>query len=79
MTQTALGQALGMSQSAVSRLEKKGTAAYSTDILAAAAAHLEIPPALVGLADSRPQAHVKDGSDDVDRRRGRGPSSSRAP
>lgn len=69
ITQTALGQALGMSQSAVSRLEKKGTAAYSTDILAAAAAHLEIPPTLVGLADSHPQPHTKDGSDDVDRRR----------
>ena len=52
MTQTALGQALGMSQSAVSRLEKKGTSAYSIDTLAAAAAHLEIPSALVGLADS---------------------------
>ncbi|WP_328503423.1 helix-turn-helix domain-containing protein [Streptomyces sp. NBC_00457] len=69
ITQTALGQALGMSQSAVSRLEKKGTAAYSTDILATAAAHLEIPPTLVGLADSHPQTHAKDGSDDVDRRR----------
>ncbi|MFF7978839.1 helix-turn-helix domain-containing protein [Streptomyces sp. NPDC007901] len=69
ITQTALGQALGMSQSAVSRLEKKGTSAYSTDILAAAAAHLEIPPTLVGLADSHPQPHAKDGSDDVDRRR----------
>lgn len=68
MTQTALGQALGMSQSAVSRLEKKGTAAYSTDTLAAAAAHLEIPPALVGLADSRPSGPQNDG-DDVDRRR----------
>jgi transcriptional regulator with XRE-family HTH domain len=68
MTQTQLGEACGLSQSAVSRLEKKGTAAYSTDILAAAAAHLEIPPVLVGLADSHPQAHAKDGSD-VDRRR----------
>jgi transcriptional regulator with XRE-family HTH domain len=53
MTQAALGQALGMSQSAVSRLEKRGQASYSTDVLAAAAAHLQIPPALVGLADGR--------------------------
>jgi transcriptional regulator with XRE-family HTH domain len=68
MTQTALGQALGMSQSAVSRLEKKGTSAYSTDTLAAAAAHLEIPSALVGLVDSRPSGPQNDG-DDVNRRR----------
>ncbi|MEU0744424.1 helix-turn-helix transcriptional regulator [Streptomyces sp. NPDC006134] len=53
MTQAALGQALGLSQSAVSRLEKRGSASYSTDVLAAAAAHLQIPPALVGLADGR--------------------------
>ncbi|WP_336605598.1 helix-turn-helix domain-containing protein [Streptomyces sp. BA2] len=68
MTQTALGQALGLSQSAVSRLEKKGQGAYSTDTLAAAAAHLEIPPASVGLADSRPSEPRNDG-EDVNRRR----------
>jgi transcriptional regulator with XRE-family HTH domain len=44
MTQAALGQALGMSQSAVSRLEKRGQASYTTDVLAAAAAHLQIRP-----------------------------------
>ncbi|MCZ0210716.1 helix-turn-helix transcriptional regulator [Streptomyces sp. UMAF16] len=61
MTQAALGQALGMSQSAVSRLEKRGQASYSTDVLAAAAAHLQIPPALVGLADGRTaQVQVRD-------------------
>jgi transcriptional regulator with XRE-family HTH domain len=61
MTQAALGQALGMSQSAVSRLEKRGSASYSTDVLTAAAAHLQIPPALVGLADGRPaQVQVRD-------------------
>lgn len=65
MTQRQLGEAIGLSQSAVSRLERRGTNAYSTDILAAASAHLGIPPTLVGLADSRPQG--KDG--DVDRRR----------
>ncbi|MCP9957429.1 helix-turn-helix domain-containing protein [Streptomyces sudanensis] len=65
MTQRQLGEAIGLSQSGVSRLEKRGTGAYSTDILAAASAHLGIPPTLVGLADNRPQG--KDG--DVDRRR----------
>nr|WP_203695957.1 helix-turn-helix transcriptional regulator [Streptomyces rubrogriseus] len=61
MTQAALGQALGMSQSAVSRLEKRGSSPYSTDVLAAAAAHLEIPPTLVGLADGRtPQGQARD-------------------
>ncbi|CUW29718.1 MULTISPECIES: helix-turn-helix domain-containing protein [Streptomyces] len=68
MTQTALGQALRLSQSAVSRLEKKGQGDYSTTILEAAAAHLAIPPALVGLAANRPQPQVKDGSDDMHRR-----------
>lgn len=67
MTQTQLGEALGMSQSAVSRLEKRGADTYSTDVLAAAAAHLEIPPAMVGLADSRPQGQLN--GDDVDRRK----------
>lgn len=61
MTQAALGQALGMSQSAVSRLEKRGSTSYSTDVLTAAAAHLQIPPTLVGLADGRPaQVQVRD-------------------
>ncbi|MER6330519.1 helix-turn-helix transcriptional regulator [Streptomyces sp. NPDC001034] len=61
MTQAALGQALGVSQSAVSRLEKRGQASYSTDVLAAAAAHLQIPPKLVGLADGRTaQVQVRD-------------------
>ncbi|MEV0186501.1 DNA-binding protein [Streptomyces sp. NPDC050625] len=67
MTQVQLGQALGMSQSAVSRLEKRGTSTYSTDALAAAAAHLEIPPSLVGLSGSRPQAQARD-DDDMHRR-----------
>ncbi|MFD7444045.1 helix-turn-helix domain-containing protein [Streptomyces sp. NPDC059909] len=68
MTQTQLGQACGLSQSAVSRLEKRGTSTYSTDILAAAAAHLEIPPTLVGLADGRPRVQVED-EHDVNRRK----------
>ncbi|MEU3956025.1 helix-turn-helix transcriptional regulator [Streptomyces achromogenes] len=68
MTQAALGQALGMSQSAVSRLEKRGQASYSTDVLAAAAAHLQIPPALVGLADGH-TARVQVRDDDPMHRR----------
>ncbi|MEU9112162.1 helix-turn-helix transcriptional regulator [Streptomyces sp. NPDC048483] len=67
MTQGQLGEVCGLSQSAVSRLEKRGTSAYSTDILAAASAHLGIPSALVGLAASRPQGEVN--GDDVDRRK----------
>ncbi|MFC4331398.1 multiprotein-bridging factor 1 family protein [Streptomyces andamanensis] len=67
MTQVQLGGAIGLSQSAVSRLEKRGARTYSTDILAAAAAHLGIPPALVGLADRRPQGNAN-GDDNVDRR-----------
>ena len=66
MTQLQLGQALGMSQSAVSRLEKRGTGAYGTDVLAAAAAHLEIPPGLFGFSGSRPPTKGKE--DDVNRR-----------
>ncbi|MEU2978803.1 helix-turn-helix transcriptional regulator [Streptomyces hirsutus] len=67
MTQAQLGGAIGLSQSAVSRLEKRGARTYSTDVLAVASAHLGIPPTLVGLADSRPQGHVN-GDDDVQRR-----------
>lgn len=68
MTQTQLGEALGLSQSAVSRLEKRGTSAYSTHLLAAASAHLGIPPGLVGLSDNRrPQGRLN--GDDVDRRK----------
>ncbi|WP_235093398.1 MULTISPECIES: helix-turn-helix domain-containing protein [Streptomyces] len=66
MSQSQLGGALGLSQSAVSRLEKRGTGSYSTDILAAASAHLGIPPMLVGLADSRPGQL---NGDDVNRRK----------
>ncbi|MFE5717875.1 helix-turn-helix domain-containing protein [Streptomyces erythrochromogenes] len=65
LTQRQLGEACGLSQSAVSRLEKHGTGAYRTDVLARVAAHLQIPPALVGLAD---QHALQDGSQDVERR-----------
>lgn len=63
LTQAQLGQACGLSQSALSRLEKRGPGAYATDVLATVAAHLGIPGALVGLAD----AAVRD-EHDVDRR-----------
>jgi transcriptional regulator with XRE-family HTH domain len=66
MTQRQLGDALGMSQSAVSRLEKRCTRTYSTEALAAAAAHLGISPALVGLSSGRPKPQARD--DDMHRR-----------
>ncbi|MFD7705480.1 helix-turn-helix domain-containing protein [Streptomyces caelestis] len=67
MTQTQLGQALGLSQPAVSRLEKRGTGTYQTSVLAAAAAHLDITPDLVGLSRARPRPRARD-DDDMHRR-----------
>lgn len=63
VTQRQLGEALGMSQPTVSRLEKHGSRTYSTDALAAAAAYLEIKPALLGLSNSRPQPRARDDED----------------
>lgn len=68
LTQRQLGQACGLSQSAVSRLEQHGTGAYRTNVLARVAAHLEIPSALVGLADQQQQDALRDGSEHVERR-----------
>ncbi|MGV9338351.1 helix-turn-helix domain-containing protein [Streptomyces sp. NPDC003688] len=68
MTQTALGQALGLSQSAISRLEKRGSASYNTDVLSAAAAHLQIPPVLVGLASGRTAQVQAEDNDSMYRR-----------
>lgn len=69
MTQSALGHAVGLSQSAVSRLERRGTASYSTAVLAAVAAHLQIPPVLVGLAGSgTSQAQARSDDDQMHRR-----------
>jgi transcriptional regulator with XRE-family HTH domain len=65
MTQRQLGEACGLSQSAVSRLEKRGTGSYSTDTLASAAAHLGVPARLVGLAE---QSTVRNGFEHVERR-----------
>lgn len=67
MTQTQLGQALGLSQPAVSRLEKRGTGTYQTNVLVSAAAHLEITPDLVGLSGDRPKPRARD-DDDMHRR-----------
>ncbi|MBC9714089.1 helix-turn-helix transcriptional regulator [Streptomyces sp. TRM66268-LWL] len=52
LSQKELGDACGVSQSAVSRLEQRGAnGVYDTKTLARAAAHLQLPPHLVGLAD----------------------------
>ena len=62
LTQHQLGQAIGLSQPAVSRLEKRGAAgSYDVALLARASAHLNLPANLVGLADSTTGS-------DVDRR-----------
>ncbi|GFH36821.1 helix-turn-helix transcriptional regulator [Streptomyces pacificus] len=66
MSQRQLGEACGLSQSAVSRLEKKGPGSYGTEVLSAVAAHLAIPPHMVGLAGRQ---HVfRDGHGQVERR-----------
>ncbi|MEU1800293.1 helix-turn-helix transcriptional regulator [Streptomyces sp. NPDC019937] len=63
-----LGDACGISQSAVSRLEGRGAASYDMTILARAAAHLHIPPRLVGLADHAAAQAAENGQPDVHRR-----------
>ncbi|WP_097232485.1 helix-turn-helix domain-containing protein [Streptomyces zhaozhouensis] len=49
-TQRQLGEACGASQSAISRMESRGTGSYDMKMLEAVARHLEIPLHLVGLA-----------------------------
>lgn len=52
LSQKEMGDACGVSQSAISRLEQRGAnGAYDTKTLARAAAHVQLPPHLVGLAD----------------------------
>ncbi|QTT76317.1 helix-turn-helix transcriptional regulator [Streptomyces mobaraensis NBRC 13819 = DSM 40847] len=68
MTQGQLGDACGLSQSAVSRLEKRGRGEYHMAMLARAASHLGIPPHLVGLADSG-ASPPGDGNDPMERRK----------
>ncbi|KAK1180693.1 helix-turn-helix transcriptional regulator [Streptomyces sp. NBS 14/10] len=68
VSQRQLGDACGISQSAVSRLEGRGTAAYDMTILARAATHLHFPPRLVGLADHTAAHAAENGQHDVHRR-----------
>ncbi|MFF5129855.1 multiprotein-bridging factor 1 family protein [Streptomyces syringium] len=69
LTQGQLGGACGLSQSAISRMEKRGTGEYNMSTLARAAHHLGIPPRLVGLADNgAAQCKRGDGNDEVERR-----------
>ncbi|MET8702872.1 helix-turn-helix transcriptional regulator [Kitasatospora sp. NPDC004723] len=66
MTQMQLGAACGLSQSAVSRLEKRGDGPYSMDVLLRISRHLDIPPAMLGLA-AAPMGTMK-GGECVERR-----------
>ncbi len=59
MSQRQLGEAVGLTQSAISRLESHGSQPYAMDILGRAAAHLGIPARLLGLAE--PTAQARDG------------------
>ncbi|MFI1174207.1 multiprotein-bridging factor 1 family protein [Streptomyces melanogenes] len=69
LTQRQLGDACGLSQSAVSRMEKRGAADYNMTTLARAARHLGITPGLVGLADiGAAPATSAEGHDPVERR-----------
>jgi transcriptional regulator with XRE-family HTH domain len=69
LSQRQLGEACGITQSAVSRLEAHTTGPYNMNTLAKAAAYLGIPPHLVGLADSAAAATARtDGKDPVERR-----------
>lgn len=64
VSQRQLGDACGMSQSAVSRLESHGAAAYDMNKLARAATHLQLPLHLVGLAEqAAAHAPLTDGPD----------------
>lgn len=51
ISQKQLGEACGISQSAVSRMEGHGSASYDMNQLARAATHLQVPLRLVGLAE----------------------------
>ncbi|MEU4117954.1 helix-turn-helix transcriptional regulator [Kitasatospora sp. NPDC028055] len=66
MTQVQLGEACGLSQSAISRLEKRGTGPYAMDVLLRVSQHLSIPAGLLGLADTARRARI--GTEDVHRR-----------
>lgn len=67
ITQRQLGEACGLTQSAVSRLESRAAGPYDMAVLAKAAAYLNLPPRLVGLADP-PMKVRTDGTEQVERR-----------
>ncbi|WBP90124.1 helix-turn-helix domain-containing protein [Kitasatospora cathayae] len=66
MTQAQLGEACGLSQSAISRLEKRGVGPYAMDVLLRVSQHLNIPAVLLGLADPAAQARIE--TENVERR-----------
>ncbi|WP_438873670.1 helix-turn-helix domain-containing protein [Streptomyces alkaliterrae] len=68
VSQKQLGEACGLSQSAVSRMEGHGTGTYNMTLLARAATHLHIPPRLVGLADHTAATAAPVDGTDVERR-----------
>jgi transcriptional regulator with XRE-family HTH domain len=68
VSQKQLGEACGISQSAVSRMEGHGTGTYQMTLLARAATHLHIPPRLVGLADHTAATAAPVDGTDVERR-----------
>jgi transcriptional regulator with XRE-family HTH domain len=70
VSQQQLGDACGISQSAMSRLEASGpVGTYNMTLLARAARHLHIPLRLVGLAEHTAAAAAQsDGSEAVERR-----------
>jgi transcriptional regulator with XRE-family HTH domain len=70
LTQRQLGDACGLSQSALSRMERRGAGAYDMATLARAAHHLGIPPGLVGLADNRTDRSTRRGGNKHVERRG---------
>lgn len=67
VSQKQLGEACGVSQSAISRLEARGAASYDMALLARAAAHLSVPARAVGLAEHT-AAQAVDGHE-VERRK----------
>nr|WP_240968531.1 helix-turn-helix transcriptional regulator [Streptomyces sp. HNM0575] len=68
VSQRQLGEACGISQSAVSRMEGHRAASYDMTQLARAATHLQVPLRLVGLADQpAAQTAIVDGTE-VERR-----------
>ncbi|MFH8383973.1 helix-turn-helix domain-containing protein [Kitasatospora sp. NPDC018058] len=66
MTQAQLGEACGLSQSAISRLEKRSIGPYAMDVLLRVSQNLGIPAPLLGLAESTVQARI--GTESVERR-----------